>query len=89
MQTKLIEGAAPRANDQQILAAAEGKAGHDGEGHAMVIGVRNEGGQLYRAFQTIGPEEFMALAAALKRLGLTDELAGENGMRERCDAIFR
>lgn len=90
MQTKLIQGATPRANDQHIVAKVEAEA-HDewgGGGNDMVIGVRNEAGQIYRHFITTGMGEFMNAVSALEDLKLRDELVDAVGMREGCDAIF-
>lgn len=87
MQTKLIEGKSLRANDAEILAAVT-KEARDGGGNTMVIGIRNEAGQIYRGIQTVGMGEFMAVVGALVDLGLTDELANAFSMREGCDAIF-
>lgn len=87
MQTKLIEGVSLRSNDDKVLAAAN-KGARDGGGNTMVIGVRNEAGQIYRGIETVGMGEFMAVVGALHDLGLTDELADAFDMREGCDAIF-
>ena len=87
MDTKLIDGKKPRANDNEIFAAAT-KNTRDGGGNTMTIGIRNEAGQVYRGIQTVGMGEFMAVIGALQDLGLTDELADAAGMREGCDAIF-
>lgn len=90
MRTKLIDGTSPRPDDQQITAAVKAEADHQFGGGAMdfVIGVRNAGGQLYRAFVAQGMGEFVRACETLKGLGLADELDGVVGMRHGCDAIF-
>ena len=90
MRTKLIDGASPRANDQQVVAAVKAEADRQFGGGSMefIIGVRNASGQLYRAFGAQGMGEFVRACEALKALGFTDELDGEEGMRDGCDSIF-
>lgn len=90
MRTKLIDGTSPRPDDQQITATVEAEADRQfgGGGMEFIIGVRNAGGQLYRAFSAQGLGEFVRACEALKGLGLADELGGEKGMRDGCDAIF-
>ncbi len=87
METKLIDGKNVRANDEKILASLK-KNARDGGGNTMSIGIRNESGQIYRAVQTVGMGEFMAVIDGLFTIGLTDELANVSEMREGCDAIF-
>lgn len=88
MRTKLMQGTAPRANDQQVTALMDAEANaHDG-GQAMVVGVRNEAGQLYRAIEATGMGQFIGMTSGLQALGLRDELQHTMGMREGCDAIF-
>lgn len=91
MRTKVIEGKSPRADDQEIVDAAE-KAAAGGAGLGggpMCIGIRNEAGQIYRAISTEGMGEFMDVIGALLDRGLVDELKDSYEMREGCDAIFR
>lgn len=88
MRTQIIDGANPRTNDQDVVTAVEAQARGNGGGATMVIGVRNEGGALYRRFHVTGLGDFMGAVGALQDLGMQDELANETTMREGCDAIF-
>ena len=88
MQTQIIDGTSPRANDQQVVAAVKAKARGNGGGATMVIGVRNETGAIYRRFHVTGLGDFMGAVGALQDLGLNDELSNETSMRDGCDAIF-
>ena len=58
MQTQIIDGTSPRANDQQVVAAVKAKARGNGGGATMVIGVRNETGAIYRRFHVTGLGDF-------------------------------
>ena len=88
MQTQLIQGTDPRTNDQQVLAAVKAQAGGDGGGNTMVIGVRNDGGVLYRRIHVTGLGNFLGAVGALQGLGMRDELEHQDTMRDGCDAIF-
>lgn len=88
MRTKLIDGKQLRPDDQKILATLTNEARDEAGGNIMVIGFRNDAGQIYRVANTVGLGEFMAVVNGIGALGLTDELADETGMREGCDAIF-
>lgn len=88
MKTKLFEGKVPHPNDAAILAALE-RSARDGGGNTMIIGIRNEDGDIYRGVKTVGMGEFMAAISALVDLGMKDELANAFEMKEGCDAIFR
>lgn len=90
MKTKLIEGTDPRTDDQEILAAinTETDSEFGGGGHAMVIGIRNNAGKIYRAFRVEGMGDYMRAVFALNELGLKDELQDLPSMREGCDSIF-
>lgn len=85
METDLIGTA--RANDAAIVQALT-KASFDGGGYTMVIGIRNESGQIYRRVTAVGMSDFMGCINALLALGLSDEMADVKTMREGCDAIF-
>lgn len=88
MQTNLVPGNAARANDTTILSVINKQARDDG-GNTMVIGIRNEAGEIYRIVEAVGLGEFMGLVSVLSdKLKLTDELMEFTAMKEGCDAIF-
>lgn len=88
MDTKLLDGKKPRADDEEILAVVRYKPNARHEGTAMMIGIRNEAGEIYRGIRTHGLQEFLRVTERLAGAGFVDELADVDGMRERCDAIF-
>lgn len=89
MQTKLIQGTAPRADDKAIKALIKAETDPYGGGPGtMVVGIRNDAGQLYRTIETSGMGEYMRVIASLQALGLRDEVASGERMRESCDSIF-
>lgn len=90
MRTKLLDGAAPRANDQQILAAIEAETASEfgGGGVDYIIGIRNEAGAIYRGVAAEGFGEYVGICERLKTFGLKDEIPGEAPPREGCDSIF-
>lgn len=90
MQTKLLEGIAPRIDDYLIMVTVEAlaKIQWHGAGKDRVIGLRNESGQIYRHFIASGMGEFLHLTSALEDLNLQEQLLDTLGMREGCDAVF-
>ncbi len=90
MNTKLFDGVAPLANDDQIIAAITDEADPwGGGGNAYMIGIRNDAGILYRCICADGFGETVHIMESLKRLGFFDELDQVDGMREKCDSIMR
>lgn len=88
METKLVPGKAPRLNDEVILSALKKKA-RDGGGKAMLLGIRNEAGEIYRVVKAEGLGEFMSFVSFMsEKIGLVDELKDATGMKDGCDAIF-
>ena len=88
METKLVPGKTARTNDAAILTAIN-KQARDGGGRMMVIGIRNEAGDIYRVVKAEGLAEFMGVIGALSdKLKMTDELEEAAGMKDGCDAIF-
>lgn len=70
MQTNLIPGKTLRNNDAAILDGLNENA-RDGGGNTMVIGIRNEAGDIYRVVRTVGLGEFFAIVGVLTdRIGL-------------------
>ena len=54
----------------------------------MLIGVRNEDGEIYRLIGATKVNSFMNAVEELFDLGLVDELQDTEGTQEGCDAIF-
>jgi hypothetical protein len=55
---------------------------------AMLIGVRNEAGEIYRLIGATKLNSFMNATEELLDLGLVDELQDLEEQKEGCDAIF-
>jgi hypothetical protein len=55
---------------------------------AMVIGIRNEAGAIYRLIGAARMQNFMNAVEELADLGLTDELQDSKSNKEGCDSIF-
>jgi hypothetical protein len=89
MRTKLIDGKSVSADDQVTMAALlEKTEAGEGDGLPMIIGIRNEAGEIYRALKTYGPHELLDVTHCLQSLGFTDEIGPYEPSREGCDAIF-
>jgi len=54
----------------------------------MLIGVRNEDGEIYRLIGASKKNSFMNAVEELFDLGLVDELEDTEETKEGCDAIF-
>jgi len=54
----------------------------------LIIGVRNEDGEIYRLIGATKHNSFMNAVEELFDLGLTDELEDSDELVEGCDAIF-
>ena len=90
MKTSLIEGKKPAHFDKHIIGnilldvapLAEVKE------ESMIIGVRNEAGEIYRLIGATKLNSFMNATEELLDLGLEDELQDTEEQKEGCDAIF-
>ncbi|SFD51763.1 hypothetical protein [Massilia yuzhufengensis] len=90
MKTSLIDGKKPAHFDTHIIGnilldvapLAEVKE------EAMLIGVRNEAGEIYRLIGATKLNSFMNAVEELLDLGLEDELQDTEEQKEGCDAIF-
>jgi hypothetical protein len=91
LKTSLIDGTKPAHFDKHIIGnilldvapLAEVKD------EAMLIGVRNEAGEIYRLIGATKLNSFMNAVEELLDLGLEDELQDTEEQKEGCDAIFR
>lgn len=54
----------------------------------MIIGIRNEAGEIYRIIGATKLNSYMNAVEELFDLGLTDELQDIDGTRFGCDSIF-
>ncbi len=54
----------------------------------MLIGIRNEAGEIYRLIGATKINSFMNAVEELFDLGLVDELQDTDGTQDGCDAIF-
>ena len=91
LKTSLLEGKTPAKFDKHItgnllldVAAADAV-----RQESLVIGVRNEAGEIYRLIGATKHTSFMNAVEELFDLGLVDELEDTDDPQEGCDAIFR
>lgn len=90
MKTALLDGKTPAKIDKQIIGnllldvatAAEVRQ------EKMLIGVRNEDGDIYRLIGATKVNSYMNAVEELEDLGLVDELKDTEAPEEGCDAIF-
>ncbi|MES2758398.1 MAG: hypothetical protein V4693_13580 [Pseudomonadota bacterium] len=90
MKTALLDGKTPAKIDKHIIGnllldvatAAEVRQ------EKMLIGVRNEAGDIYRLIGATKANSFMNAVEELEDLGLVDELKDVETPLEGCDAIF-
>ena len=64
------------------------RASPDGE-EVLVIGIRNEAGELYRLIGATKHNSFTNAVEELMDLDLVDELEDADNPQDGCDAIFR
>lgn len=91
MKTARIEGKKAADFDKLImgnllLTVAEPA---DVKKQKMVIGIRNEAGDIYRVIGASNLNSYMNAVEELFDLELVDELAEQEGTTLGCDAIFR
>lgn len=90
MKTALIEGKKPAHFDKHIIGnilldvAPEDEVRQE----EMLIGVRNEAGDIYRIIGATKLNSFMNAVEELFDLGLVDELQDTEEPKDGCDAIF-
>ena len=54
----------------------------------LIIGIRNDGGEIYRIIGATKSNSYMNAVEELFELGLINEVGDEDGQKEGCDAIF-
>ena len=90
MKTSLIEGKKPAHFDKHIIGniLLDVAPLDEVREEAMLIGVRNEAGEIYRIIGATKLNSFMNATEELLDLGLVDELQDNEEQKEGCDAIF-
>lgn len=90
MKTVLLTGKKPANYDKTIIAnilleqASEAEVRQE----KMIIGLRNEDGEIYRLIGATKPNSFMNAVEELDDMGLEDELQDSDGPQDGYDAIF-
>jgi len=90
LKTTLIPGVTPAEYDKQITAnlLLETTTLEGVRQEKLLIGVRNEDGDIYRLIGATKHNSFTNAVEELEDLELVDELEDTEGTREGCDAIF-
>lgn len=90
MKTSLIEGKKPALFDKHIIGnlLLDVAPLDEVKEEPMIIGVRNEAGEIYRLIGATKLNSFMNAVEELADLGLEDELENTEEQKEGCDAIF-
>ena len=90
MKTALIDDKKPAHFDKHIIGniLLDVAPLDEVQQEAMLIGVRNEDGEIYRLIGATKPNSYMNACEELFDLGLADELENTEEPKEGCDAIF-
>jgi hypothetical protein len=90
LKTSLIEGKKPAHFDKHIIGniLLDVAPLDEVKEESMIIGVRNEAGEIYRLIGATKLNSFMNAVEELLDLGLEDELQDTEEQKEGCDAIF-
>jgi hypothetical protein len=90
LKTTLLEGKKPAHFDKHIIGniLLDVATEEEVRQHKMLIGVRNEAGEIYRLIGAAKLNNFMNAVEELIDLGLVDELQDTEELKEGCDAIF-
>ena len=90
MKTALLEGKKPAHFDKHIIGniLLDVASPEEVLKEKMLIGVRNEAGDIYRLIGATKVNSFMNATEELIDLGLVDELQDTEEPKEGCDAIF-
>lgn len=91
LKTTLIDGVTPAKFDKQITGnlLLETTTSDEVRKEKLLIGVRNEDGEIYRLIGATKHNSFTNAVEELEDLELVDELNDVEGTQEGCDAIFR
>jgi hypothetical protein len=90
LKTTLLEGMKPAHFDKHIIGniLLDVATEEEVRQHKMLIGVRNEAGEIYRLIGAAKLNSFMNAVEELIDLGLVDELQDTEELKDGCDAIF-
>ncbi|MGX4643928.1 hypothetical protein [Massilia sp. SYSU DXS3249] len=90
MKTTLLEGKKPAHFDKHIIGniLLDVASEEEVRQHKMLIGVRNEAGEIYRLIGAAKLNSFMNAVEELIDLGLVDELEDTEEPKDGLDAIF-
>ncbi len=90
MKTALLDGVTPAKIDKQIMGnlLLDIASADDVRQERMLIGVRNEDGDIYRLIGAAKANNYTNAIEELEDLGMVDELKESDGTEEGCDAIF-
>ena len=90
MKTTLLEGKSAAKFDEHIIGnlLLNVSSLDEVRQETMLIGVRNEGGEIYRLIGATKLNSFMNAVEELFELGLVDELQDTDQIKDGCDAIF-
>ena len=90
MKTSLIDGKKPAHFDKHIIGnlLLDVASLDEVKQEKMLIGVRNEAGEIYRLIGATKVNSFMNAVEELFDLGLVDELQDTEEPKDGCDAIF-
>lgn len=90
MKTTLLEGKKPAHFDKHIIGnlLLDVAPVEEVRQEKLLIGVRNETGEIYRLIGATKHNSFMNAVEELFDLGLVDELEDTEETRDGCDAIF-
>ncbi len=90
MKTTLLEGKKPAHFDKHIIGnlLLDVATVDEVRKEKMLIGVRNEAGEIYRLIGAAKANSFMNAVEELDDLGLVDELQDTEESRDGYDAIF-
>lgn len=91
MKTSLLDGKKPAKFDKHIIGnlLLDVAPADEVRAEALIVGVRNEDGEIYRLIGASTHRSFMNAVEELFDLDLIDELEDVDDPVEGCDAIFR
>ena len=91
MKTTLLDGVTPAQIDKHIIGnlLLNVSTPDDVRKEKLIIGIRNEDGDIYRLIGAMRHHNFMNAIEELQDLGLVDELQDSDDTQDGCDAIFR
>ena len=90
MKTTLLEGKKPAKFDKHIIGnlLLNQATPDEVRQEKLLIGIRNEAGEIYRLIGATKHNSFMNAIEELFDLGLVDELQDTEEPKDGCDAIF-